>query len=365
MARKVTDMVQKRVAGIMRVKNDGLFIEDCIESCIEALDELIIVHNDCTDNSVDEIEKMAAKYPDKIRHYAYPYEVWAFNLSKQQFDYVKNLDESDPHLFSSYSNFALSKVTADYALKIDADQVYFTEKLKEWCDFMRTCGAHVLTAKVIVGKIFSYYLSAYRWFSMKIGCVLPLMPSWLLRITYPAYISYAKYAFSHNQACMALSGVNVLETNKTLISMGRECGDFVMLSPFNGVGDTVMFKMSDEVKFRRVVMDEYNQGETFCVAEEFVHPYKHMTFVGFFWKHLRTMRPGIVEKALEAYSLDPSAFLDVDSFEQLSYSKILRYSHKKVFFPYHRILFGFVYKANKQELFRLLSKSKKCKQNEI
>lgn len=46
-----------KVAGIMRVKNDGMFIEKCIESCIDALDELIVVHNDCTDNSVEEIEK--------------------------------------------------------------------------------------------------------------------------------------------------------------------------------------------------------------------------------------------------------------------------------------------------------------------
>ena len=51
-------MEKKRVAGIMRVKNDGMFIEACIESCIDALDELIVVHNDCTDNSVDEIEKL-------------------------------------------------------------------------------------------------------------------------------------------------------------------------------------------------------------------------------------------------------------------------------------------------------------------
>ena len=41
----------KRVAGIMRVRNEGNFIHDCVESCIDALDELIVVYNDCTDNS--------------------------------------------------------------------------------------------------------------------------------------------------------------------------------------------------------------------------------------------------------------------------------------------------------------------------
>ena len=53
----------KRVAGIMRVRNEGNFIHDCVESCIDALDELIVVYNDCTDNSAEEIKKVAAKYP--------------------------------------------------------------------------------------------------------------------------------------------------------------------------------------------------------------------------------------------------------------------------------------------------------------
>lgn len=58
--------MRKRVSGILRCKNDGMFIERCIESCIDALDELIIVYNDCSDNSEAEIKKMAVKYPDKI-----------------------------------------------------------------------------------------------------------------------------------------------------------------------------------------------------------------------------------------------------------------------------------------------------------
>lgn len=41
--------MKKTIAGIMRVKNEGSFVKDCIESCIDALDELIIVYNDCTD----------------------------------------------------------------------------------------------------------------------------------------------------------------------------------------------------------------------------------------------------------------------------------------------------------------------------
>lgn len=346
--------MKKRVAGILRVKNEGTFIHDCIESCIDALDELIVVYNDCTDNSAEEIEKMARKYPDKIRVYEYPYQVKAFNLSREEFEEIKEWPENNPHLFSSYSNFALSKITADYAVMIDADQVYFTSKLKEWCDFMRRCDPMSSTAKVKIGKLFQYYLSAYRFLSLKLGIVLPMMPAWLLKIAYPAYIEYAQYSFSHDIACMALSGVNVLETDETLISMGHPSDKLLMLPPFNGVGDTVLFKMSPNVKFRKVIMADFNKGDRFCVAEEFVHPYKKITFIGYFWKHVRTMRPGVVDKAMEAHAQDKESFLDLESFRKLSCRKILKHSPKSIFFPFYRILFGFVYNANKSDLFKSL-----------
>lgn len=346
-------MKRKRVAGIMRVKNEGMFIHDCVESCIDALDELIIVYNDCTDNSAEEIKKIAEKYPNKIRYYAYPYEVRAFNLSQKEFKEIKNYPEDNPHLFSAYSNFALSKVTADYALKIDADQVYFTNKLKEWCDFIRDCEPMRVTLKIYLGKVFKYYLSAYRYISLKFGGVISLMPSWLLKVMYPAYIEWAKYAFSHDEAAMALSGINVLETDETLVSMGHPSKILLLLPPFNGVGDTIMFKMSDKVHFQKLIMDEYNTNtsDNFIVAEEFVHPYKTMSYIGYFWKHVRTMRPGVREAALKAYSLDKEAFLDIDSFQKLSYRKILKHSPKTIFFPFYRILFEFIYKSNKNDLF--------------
>ena len=88
-----------------------------------------------------------------------------------------------------------------------------------------------------------------------------MMPSWLLKMAYPAYIEWAKYAFSHDEAAMALSGVNVLETDKTLVSMGHPSDILLMLPPFNGVGDTIMFRMSDKVHFRKVIMDEYNADD--------------------------------------------------------------------------------------------------------
>lgn len=45
------------VSGLLRVKNDAEFLSDCIESCIDALDELIICYQDCTDNAPEIIRE--------------------------------------------------------------------------------------------------------------------------------------------------------------------------------------------------------------------------------------------------------------------------------------------------------------------
>ena len=351
--------MKKKVSGFLRVKNEGIFIERCIESCIDALDELIIVFNDCTDNSAEEIGKMAAKYSHKIKTYEYPHHIYGMNLTKEEFEMARNLPEGHPSLLSTYCNFALSMVTADYALKIDADQVYFTERLKSWCDFLRECEPQKKTIKTFVGQLFSTYLSAYRLFSAKSGKVLPLLPTWLIKAFYPAYINYSKYLFSHDKACLALSGANVLETDETLISMGHVINDFKASHPFNGCGDTVIFKMDKSVRFEKFIMPEYNPPYTksYSVFEAFRIPCKKVMFIGFFWKHLSMMRETLVNQALTLYHTDKGAFLPIDKFEKLGYKEIMNQSPDNVCPLYQRILFAFIYKANKRNLIDSLQKA--------
>ena len=346
-------MVMNKVAGIMRVKNDGMFIEECIESCIDALDELIVVHNDCTDNSVEEIERMRMKYPDKIKRYEYPHRVMGVNLTREEYDMVKDLPEGSPHLLSTYCNFALSKVTSEYALKIDADQVYFTDVLKDWCDFIRNCVPQKANLRVWIGKLFDSYLSLYRFLSAKCNKVLPLMPTSLLRCFYPAYISYAKYLFSHEKACLSLSGINVLyKDSMMMVPMGHKSGNLVSGIPFNGEGDTVIFKVSESTYFSK--LPDYSTTKT-SLVEKFVHPYRVM-FVGFFWKHVRAMRPSSYLQAMEILSEDPGSYMDYDDFRDLSYREIMNLSSKDVFRLFQKVLFAFVYKANKPQLLRSLEK---------
>lgn len=338
----------KKVTGIMRVKNDGMFIEKCIESCIDALDELVVVHNDCTDNSVEEIEKMRAKYPDKIRRYEYPHRVYGINLTREEYKMVQEMPEDSPHLLSSYCNFALSKVNTEYALKIDADQIYFTDTLKYWCDFMRNCEPQKVTFSVVMGKLFNLYFSLYRLLSLKLKRVLPMMPIWLLKMFYPSYLSYAKYSFSHDKSCFSLSGINVLETETTMIPMGHSCGELVSGIPFNGEGDTVMFKVSDKTYFSK--MPDYSTTHK-SLIEQFVHPYR-ILYVGYFWKHVRAMRPSSFSNAMELIKLDSASYIPFDEFKELSYNEIVSRSSNEIFRLFQRMLFGFIYKANKQQLIK-------------
>lgn len=348
----------KKVSGFLRVKNEGIFIERCIESCIDALDELIVVYNDCTDNSADEINKMVAKYPDKIKCYEYPHHVLGMYITKEEFDVAKNLPEGSPALFSTYSNFALQKITSEYAVKIDADQVYFTENLKSWCDFLRKCTPRKMTFKVVLGNLFSIYVSAYRALSLKIGRVLPILPSWLVKIFYPSYICYAKYLFSHDKACLALSGVNVLEAEGIGISMGHTLNGFKAFHAFNGCGDTVIFKMNKSVRFEKFIMPEYNPPYTksYSVFEAFKAPCKKTMFIGFFWEHLSMMRATLVNQAMSLHRADKGAFLPIDQFEKLSYSKMMSQSSDNVCPLFQRILYTFIYKANKRSLIDNLKK---------
>ena len=126
------------VSGLLRVKNDAEFLALCIDSCIDALDELIIVYQECTDNSPEIIAQKQKQYPDKIRSYFYRPKVLSHNLSDEEFAYAASLPSNSIHLLCNYYNYALSKASFRYAVKIDADQIYFTEKFRAICDAYRS-----------------------------------------------------------------------------------------------------------------------------------------------------------------------------------------------------------------------------------
>lgn len=339
------------VTGLLRIKNDGAFVERCIESCIGALDQIVVVYNDCTDHSAAEIRKMKGRYPDKIDIFEYKPKIYGTNLSREEYETAMCLPEDSPHLLCNYYNFALSKAKFEYALKIDADQIYFYDELKKWCDFCRVLPKVSFSFYVLMGLLFQKYLSFYRYASLKLGLLLPIMPKWLVVAFYPAYIKYAKYLFVRDKACLSMSGLNVMEEEERLVPLGCVAKEINVMPPFNGEGDHVIFKVSEATRYEKFQMPYYNTARSvsYSLIEEFKHPYRIM-FLGFFWTHITLMRPDTLVKAQLIKQRSPKTFVSLEKFLELDFCSVLSMTDKRLFRLYQRILFSFVYTANKAQL---------------
>ena len=332
------------LAGIMRVKNEAGFIEQCVTSCIDALDELIIVYNDCTDDTADILVDLRAVYPGKIKVYEYPYKVYGANLSKQEYEYVKSLPADSPHLLCNYYNFALSKVSYSHAIKIDADQLYFSEILAYWRKVIvnRTC-----VRGSVVGAIFHYAFTAYRFVSLKLGRRIPFLPAWLIRTMKPYYEQYAISQLAKGKAAISLSGLNVFWDQEWYVLMGKEGENgFNLIPPFNGEGDHLVFPMSPGLHYEPFEMPYYSKlvGCRYSIIEQFVHPYK-VFYLGFSWFHLNTMRPGVVERVLMVKNTNPECFVALGSFLSQSFTSIERRSDFRMFSLFQRLLFSYIFPA--------------------
>ena len=91
------------------------------------------------------------------------------------------------------------------------------------------------------------------------------------------------------------------------------------------------------------------------IVEQFIHPYKIM-YVGFFWTHIRVMRPSSYLQAINILKEDPDSYIAYEEFKELSYKEIIDRSSKDVFRIFQRMLFAFIYKANKNHLLQSLER---------
>lgn len=346
------DALKPGVSGLMRVKNDGEFIEACIESCLPALDELIIVYNDCSDNSESIIRKCAAKYPQKIRAYGYPVHILANDLTESEFQYVVSLPENSPHLLCNYYNFALSKANYSHAVKIDADQLYFTDTLKRWCNITRN-GIKKQKGKYLLGKCVFNYFRMVRKISIATGKRLLISDFKLGRHLIEAYLHYAEIGFSEGFLTLSLSGLNVYKpgTSDWYVPLGLKCEPMNILPPFNGENDHLIFKICNRTFYKPLVSKYYNlqRSSSYSVIEEMVHPYIPIN-VGFFWHHLNACRKTYSDKTIEAFNRHTECYLRKEEFMNADFKNIEKKSDKSMFTLYQRILFSFLFENMKSDI---------------
>lgn len=120
------------ISGHLRVKDEAMSVAECIDSCIDALDELIITYNKSSDNTEEILKEYEKKYPDKIRLYYYEPNIIKCNKEEYKKKY------SEIHYLPNYYNFGYIKTKYKYYMKIDADQIYFKEKLLDIRDALLT-----------------------------------------------------------------------------------------------------------------------------------------------------------------------------------------------------------------------------------
>lgn len=352
------------VSGIMRVRNDGEFIEMSIESCIDALDELIIVYNDCTDDSPAIIEKICQRYPDKIKVYAYKPHILAWNLSDKQISDI--MDGSIPmeNTLAGYCNYALSKTTCEYVLKIDADQIYNTSQMISLCNCYRCSSAdgHLSLKK----HIFLWLTKILLTLSIKSHIGLRLLRN-------KKYISYYQKCLleyiKKDKVTVSLSGINVIVVDATIyIPLGQRLqGGFNILGPFNGVGDTCIFRVTDKTHFKPIVDEAYNMliGGKKNVIETFCGKERSWAYCTPIWLHLNACRKNIWAKTLESFRKYKEKYISFDDFVESDYRVVIRNTDDEVFSKQTQIYFGSIFAGITPDISKYFRNLAKTIQNKI
>jgi glycosyltransferase involved in cell wall biosynthesis len=114
------------ISAFMRIKNGEDYLKQTILSIINQVTEIICVFNNSNDNTEDILLELEKKYPKIIKVYKYIPEVYPPNSQK----YIET-NETSVHSLVYYYNFALSKTTKKYCIKIDDDEIFFPNSLNK------------------------------------------------------------------------------------------------------------------------------------------------------------------------------------------------------------------------------------------
>lgn len=121
------------VSGFMRLRNEAEYLPAVIESHLPYLDELVIVFNRCTDNTPDIVADYARQYPEKIKAYAYPFFVHPQGSNKHV-----STSPISVHSLVHYYNFALSRTTYKYVVKVDGDHIAIPKAFARLTNHVKT-----------------------------------------------------------------------------------------------------------------------------------------------------------------------------------------------------------------------------------
>ena len=342
------------LSGLMRVKSDAQTLACSIDSCIDALDELIITYNDCTDDSPRIIEEKRQQYPDKIIVIPYPHHIYGVDATKEEFEYAKTLPIGHPQLLASYYNNALQYVNYKYVLKIDADQIYFTQPLVRLRDYIVN-GAGQKSLGRVLGKAVSVF--CLRRGNRRIWSKWhPL--HWLQYVVVPLFkeqfIKYAVTDLLKGNGYLSLSGVNVLRYNDQWYSplANKIVGvSDDMVWPYSGFGDHLVFEATEETEYMPFEFRVLLSSEKRILMERLQYPPKNKYLVGFYWFHFKPMK-SVNEQYITYLRKSPNNMLPVDQLGKVSFAYLSKYMDidKESFWLQKRNFFNFLHNLDKKSI---------------
>lgn len=329
------------VSGMLRCKDCADFLEACIESCINALDELIVVFNHCNDKTEEILYQMQEIYPDKIKIYPYMPFVYPINLTLEQYAEVMSLPSDSIHLLTGYNNYAISKTTYRYVIKIDADQICFKEKFVRLCNAYRTTNKVKITlCECIAYNMYQAYCSSFRRKEMQNYL-------WMERIAialYPCYFSYVEKMIINEKIVVSLSGINAYTNGKDwMIGAGKKGTD--VPPPFNGTRDLFFFQVTSSMKMERATSQ--SDKNSYRVIEMF-YCNRSMIDAGFCWFHLRANMNNNVKHSDELYQKFPESYISIRKFRKSRYRNLPVYYAPQTAFSENA--FSYFFMATRKQL---------------
>lgn len=308
------------VSGLMRVKNDADFIRASVLSVIDCLDELIICYQKSNDNTEQEIKKLHEEFPDKIRVYYYAPIVYSHNLSDKELKLIDDAKLSSIHLLSNYYNYTLSKAKYRYGIKIDADQIYFTEKFAEICNLYKSEEKTRIPLKLRLSYLYAKIIR-------KTGCYIPfIINRSVISLLFPNWVAnnirqFVKRKIQNDKIICSFEGLNIYIKNNTVNICGG-CFSDGRQPPIGGCGDHIFFPISSRSFYSPKVEYKYKR------AIEVMRPFSEVYFgLGFLWLHLNALRntPPIRNNGLyDSYLYSFGDFLSCRSLKKFRMPKFIQ-----------------------------------------
>lgn len=106
------------ISAFMRIRNGADFLEATIRSHIDHFDEIVAVHNQCTDATPDILARLAAEFGPRLKVFHYEDRVFPPGSAGHA-----KTDPASPNSMVNYSNAALARTSFQIATKLDDDHL--------------------------------------------------------------------------------------------------------------------------------------------------------------------------------------------------------------------------------------------------